>query len=178
MASTHSHPNPWLDRLMQAGAAALLLIILLSVPLQVVLVLLGAPIFAITAVFTLLLVPFVLLLTAATPSVTVAPEGLTVQPRLWKSQFVPWPEIEAIKPYPLLPPPDAEVSRKYVVGRASYQPAEGLMLVIPRLPVQYRIAGLLAGEGAVPVIAVTNRTHTRYEMLVKKIRIYVEEQGQ
>lgn len=175
MLSTHMHPKPRLDRLTQYGAAALLLLTVVSGPLQFVLALAGAPVFALTGLFTLLLAPFVLLLTAATPAVTVAPERITVQPRLWRTHSVPWHQVTAIKPYPLLPPADAEISRRYLAGRSRYRPAEGIMLVIPGLPAQYRIAGFLAGEGFQPVIAITNRTHTRYDILVKKIRSFHDE---
>jgi hypothetical protein len=174
MPSTHRHPNPWLDRLTQYTALTLLILILISLPLQGVLVLAGAPVFGLVALFTLALAPFVLLLTITTPAVTVAPDGLTVQPRIWKTQVVPWAAVRAIKPYPLLPPADAETSRRYLAGRTKYQPAEGLMLIIPTLPLQYRITGLLAGEGWTPVIAVTNRTHTQYPVLVKKLRAFHE----
>jgi len=156
----------------QYGAAALLALIALSVPLQIVLAFAGAPVFALTGLFTLLLAPFVLLLTTATPAVTVAPEGIMVQPRLWRTHSIPWHQVAAIKPYPLLPPADAEISRRYLAGRSRYRPAEGIMLVIPGLPAQYRIAGLLAGEGFRPVIAITNRTHAHYDVLVKKIRSF------
>lgn len=175
MDSTHTHPQPLLDAVTQYGAAALLALIVISVPLQLVLALAGAPTFVLTALFTLLFAPFLLMLLVATPAVTVGPEGLVVQPRLGKAQAVVWDEVAAIKPYPLLPPPDAELSRKYLAGRGRYRPAEGLMLVIPKLPAQYRIAGVLAGEGFTPVIAVTTRTHDRYDVLVKKIRAYAED---
>jgi hypothetical protein len=175
MNTTHAHPQPLLDALTQYIAAALLALIVLSVPLQIVLAFAGAPVFVLTALFTLAFAPFPLMLLAATPAVMVGPEGLTVQPRLGKAQSVAWLDVAAIKPYPLLPPPDAELSRKALAGRSKYRPAEGLMLLIPALPVQYRIAGVLAGEGFTPIIAVTTRTHDRYDMLVKKIRAYAED---
>lgn len=177
MESSHPHPKPRLDRLTQYGAMALLLVMALTVPLQILLALLGAPafLFLLTAIFTALLAPFILMLTTATPAVTVAPEGITVQPVVWRQRFVPWSDVTAIKDYPLLPQPDAELSRKVMTGRKRYQPAEGLMLLIPALPVQYRITGFLAGEGFTPVIAVTNRAHSRYDVLVKKINVYYTE---
>ena len=175
MDSTHTHPKPWLDGLTQYGAAALLVLILVGVALQLVLALAGASVFVLTALFTLALAPFILMLTTATPPVKVSPEELIVQPRLWKVQVIPWSAVTAVKPYPLLPVPDAEVSRKFLTGRERYRPAEGIMLVIPDLPFQYRVTGLLAGEGFVPVIAVTTRTHTDYDALVKKIRVYSGE---
>ncbi len=175
MPSTHTHPIQWLDRLTQYGAAAVLVVMLAAAVLQLVLAVMIAPAFALTALFTLALAPFILMLTAATPAVTVAPEGIILQPRVWKTQMIPWQAVTAIKPYPLLPPPDGEMSRRALAGRRNYRPAEGLMLVIPSLPVQYRVAGALAGEGFIRVIAVTTRTHARYDVLVKKLRVFHEE---
>lgn len=168
------HPRPWLDQLTQYAALLLLAFMLLTVPLQVVLALAGAGAMLLAALLTLLLCPFVLLLTTATPAVTVYEDGIDIQPLIWPRRFVPWHEIETLKPYPLLPHPGGEFSRQALVGRSHYRPAEGLMLVIPSLPVQYRIAGFLAGEGAQPVIAITNRTHSNYADLVESIYQFCE----
>jgi hypothetical protein len=170
-----AHPKPWLDRLTQYGAVVMLVFILVSVPVQLVLALTGLSLFAWTAIFTLLLGPFVLLLTVATPAVSLSAEGLTIQPMIWKTRFVPWSAVKAVKPYPLLPPPDTEISRQHLSGRKNYRPAAGMMLVLPDLPLPYRVTGVLAGEGFIPVIAITNRTHTGYDRLVKQIRKHVGE---
>jgi hypothetical protein len=177
MESTHTHPRPRLDRITQYSATALLIIMALTVPLQILLALLGTPVFLflLTGIFTGLLTPFVLLLTTATPEVAVSPEGVTIMPVIWRRRFVPWSSVAAVKEYPLLPGAEAETGRKLMTGRNRYEAAQGVMLVIPALPAQYRITGFLAGEGATPVIAVTNRTHVRYDVLVKKITIYTEE---
>jgi hypothetical protein len=167
-----THPKPLLDRITQYGAAALVTVMLLTVPLQLLLAFLIRPplVFVITAFFTLLLAPFVLLLTASTPRVQVSTEGITIEPVIWNSRFVPWGSVTAVKPYPLLPQAQAELTRKTLTGRNQYRAAEGIMLVIPELPPQYRIVGVLAGEGFTPVIALTNRTHTDYDRLVQHIR--------
>ena len=167
-----SHPRPGQNRLIQYGAAALLLVMLLAAALQVVLALLIQPglLFLLTALLTLALIPFVLTLTTATPPISVDEHGLTITPVIWKSHVIPWAEITALKPYPLLPQENAEVTRRMLVGRKKYRPVEGVMLVIPALPVQYRIIGVLAGEGWTPVIAVTSRTHTDYDRIVAYIR--------
>lgn len=177
MHTTHEHPRPSQDRLTQYGAAALLALMLLTVPLQAVLALLGAPLLLFTALITLALTPFVLLLITATPAVTLADDGLTVTPRLWPPVTVPWTAVRAVKRYPLLPQADAEVGRRYAVGRKRYAPAEGVMLVIPALPWPYRFTGLFAGEGFTPVIAVTNRTHTDYDRLVRALRGHVSREA-
>jgi hypothetical protein len=44
-----------------------------------------------------------------------------------------------------------------------------MMLVLPDLPLPYRVTGVLAGEGFIPVIAITNRTHTAYDDLIAEI---------
>ena len=180
MQSNHVHPKPLLDRITQYGAAVVIIIMALAAVLQVLLAVFVVPslIFLLTALFTALLIPFMLVLTTATPAVTVTPEGITVHPVIWKARSFGWDAVQAVKTYPLLPPPDGETSRKMLTGRSNYRPAEGLMLVIPALPVQYRITGLLAGEGFTPVIAVTTRTHDRYDVLAKKINIYFSEYEQ
>ena len=176
MKSAHPHPSPLLDRITQYSAAALVAVMLVATPLQILLSPLGG-LFFFTAIATLLLIPPVLLLTAATPAVTVSPEGIAIQPRLWKPQFIPWRDVLAFKDYPLLPPHDSEVGRKALLGRRRYRPAQGKMLVIPGLPFQYRVTGFFAGEGFTPVIALTNRTHADYDKLIKKVTIYWEEQA-
>ena len=169
-----THPNPTLDRITQYGALALVAIMLFAALAQIVLAITVRPalLFIMTAVITILLIPFVLMLTASTPGVTVSKEGLKIEPLVWKTQFIPWRDVKAIKYYPLLPQAGAEVSRKAMVGRKNYRPAEGIMLVIPSLPAQYRITGLLAGEGFTSVIGVTTRTHGDYDRLTEKIYTY------
>ncbi len=174
MKSAHVHPRPLIDTLTQYGALALCVVLLLAALGQIMALAVGAPgSFVLTALLTLAFVPFILLLTAATPAIIVTPEGLTIQPRVWREQFVSWDAVRAIKDYPLLPPEDGETMRKIISGRKSYSPARGKMLVIPQLPPQYRIAGWLAGEGLTPVIAVTNRTHTDYEHLIEQLEHYL-----
>ena len=177
MKSVHLHPNPLLDRFTQYGAVGLILVMLVATPLQIALGLLGLPggLLVFTGIATLLLTPPVLILTAATPQVTVSSEGITIQPLIWKERFVPWREVQAIKDYPLLPPSGSEVGRKALAGRRRYRPAQGKMLVIPGLPVQYRVTGYFAGEGFTGVIALTNRTHRDYDKLIKKAMIYFED---
>jgi hypothetical protein len=168
-AMRSSHPNPWLDQLTQYGAALVAVVMLLAAVGQMLLALLGAPVMLLTALFTLGLTPFILMLTTATPAVQVEPDALIIRPRVWRAQTVPWSAVRAVKPYPLLPPPDGEISRQYLTGKRKYRPAEGMMLVIDGLPWQYRIAGVLAGEGFTPVIAVTTRTHTDYDRVIAAI---------
>ena len=177
MKSAHDHPHPQRERLVQYGALLLTGLMLLAALLQLALALLGAPggLFLITALLTLLLALIIIRLTVATPAVTVSEAGIEIRPLVWKSQFVAWEAVRAIKDYTLLPDVGAETGRRAVVGRRKYRAAEGKMLVIPALPLRYRITGVLAGEGFVPVIAVTNRTHTEYDKLVKKMLIYYED---
>jgi len=174
MESAHIHPKPLLDKFTQYGALAFCAVLLLAAFGQVLALAIGAPgAFVLTALLTLGFVPFILLLTTATPAVTVTTAGLTIHPLIWREQFVTWDAVRAVKDYPLLQPEDGEAVRKALSGRKRYTPAQGKMLVIPTLPVQYRIAGWLAGEGFTSIIAVTNRTHTDYETLIQQLDTYV-----
>lgn len=173
MLSHHPHPRPQQARLTQYSALAVFLLMLLTVGLQAVLALaLGGLLMLLTALITLLLALFLIPPTATTPAVTVTPDGLRLHPVVWRERFVPWSAVSAVKRYPLLPHPDAEMSRRALTGRANYQPAAGIMLVIPGLPPQYRVAGFLAGERGQPIIALTNRTHTDYNTLIEQIATY------
>lgn len=168
MTSHFAHPNPRLNRLTQYSAFLLMLLMLIVAVGQLALALIGFPpgVLLITSAITLLLVAPVLMLTTVTPAVTVSEAGITIEPVVWRSRAVRWDEIEAIKPYPLLPPAEVEAGRRAIVGRRRYRPAEGIMLVIPSLPPHYRFTGLFTGEGFTGIIALTNRTHTDYGRLV------------
>ncbi len=172
MASTHVHPHPLTDRLAQYGGVALIVVMIAAALGQIALALVGLPLFFVSGLITLGLTAPVLMLTSATPAVTVSAEGITLQPRIWRERFVRWNEIRAVKDYPLLPTRDAESGRRALVGRQRYRPAEGKMLVIPSLPLQYRFTGLFAGEGFVGVIGLTNRAHTDYERLIRQVKQY------
>lgn len=166
--SVHRHPKTRLNNLIQYGAIVVVGLLLVSAPLQIVLTLTGAPEgFIVSALFTVLLAAPVLMLTAVAPPVTVDETGIMLKPLIWKKRFVPWSDVQAVKVFPLLPTEEQEINRKWVVGRNNYRAAQGIMLLIPGLPVQYRIAGFLAGERGRPIIALTNRAHTDYEHLVK-----------
>jgi hypothetical protein len=168
MPSHHPHPNPTRERIVQYGALGLIVVMALAGIGQIALALSGIPagLLFITGVITLLLIPPVIMLTAATPAVTITPDGIRIEPVIWRSRLIAWSEIEAIKPYSLLPPQDTEIGRKAITGRKRYRPAEGIMLIVPSLPIQYRFTGAFAGEGFRGVIAFTNRSHTQYERLV------------
>ncbi|MFZ4827651.1 MAG: hypothetical protein ACOYLB_09850 [Phototrophicaceae bacterium] len=161
------HPQPRLNQFIQWGAMLLWWVMVLSVPLQVMLGLLiayGGLLF-ITALTTLLLAPTVLLLTLATPPVQITPEGITLLPRVWQPQTIAWEQVSAFQVYPLLPQADQEVNRRHLVGRKNYRPAEGVMLIVPSLPLPYRILGFFVGSGDKGAVAFTNRTHTDYDGL-------------
>ncbi len=165
------HPKPALNRLIQFGAAGVSVLLIVAAFLQTLLsVLIGeGGAFFLSAILTLLLMLPVLMLTANAPAVTVSEGGLTLHPAVWKEHHIQWEAIQAVKVYPLLPSEDSEVTRRIAIGRKKYVPAAGIMLTIPKLPPQYRIAGFLAGERAVPIIALTNRAHTDYEQLVRAV---------
>jgi hypothetical protein len=169
--TTHVHPKPNQDRLIQYGAVVLAGIMLLCVPLLMVLTLTGAPggLFILAGIVLFLLTPPVLMLTALSPPVTLSDDGLQVSPRIWRERFIPWDDVVAVKTYPLLPNESQEVNRRNFVGRRNYTPADGFMLVIPGLPLPYRIAAFFSGEGGKGIVLLSNRTHTDYDHLKKQI---------
>jgi len=171
------HPKPLLNRAVQYGAMFLFMMMVISAPLQAMLTLAGAPSgFILAGILTVLLSLPVLMLTALAPSVSVDDDGLTIHPIIWKQRTISWSGIEMVKVFPLLPTEDQEIPRKWVVGKQNYRPADGIMLVIPELPVQYRIAGFFAGERGKPIIALTSRAHNNYETLVQTILNKTETQ--
>jgi hypothetical protein len=178
-AVTHHHPRLRLDHVIQWGALVVVVLIGVGVLGQIGMALLapsgalrGLALFG--ALATGLLAFPVLMLTAVAPAVSVDAAGITLQPVIWKARRIPWEAVRAVKPYPLLPIEDAEVTRRLAVGRRNYRPASGIMLVIPGLPPQYRIAGFLAGERAAPVVALTNRAHTDYDNLLHAVLTHTE----
>ncbi len=136
----------------------------------------GLPLLVLSGLITLLLIAPVMMLTSATPAVSIAADGITLHPRVWHERFVAWDDVRAIKDYPLLPPKDAEVTRRAMVGKKRYRAAEGKMLIIPSLPLQYRFTGIFAGEGFTGVVALTNRSHTDYDRLIKQVEKHVQPQ--
>lgn len=174
MASTHTHPNPLTDRISQVGGAVLLVVMIAAALGQFVLAAsVGLPLFWLSGVVTLLLIAPVMMLSTATPAVTISAEGITIQPRVWRDRFVRWSDIREVRDYPLLPPKEVEAERRLAVGKRRYRPAEGKMLIIPALPLQYRFTGLFAGAGFTSVVALTNRTHTDYDALIKQVEKHV-----
>ncbi|MFW5692514.1 MAG: PH domain-containing protein, partial [Chloroflexota bacterium] len=169
------HPKPWVDRVSQVVALAATLVLVVCAPLLMLLPLAGAPGgFVLIGLLALLLALPLIMRTAVAPAVTVDADGLTLRPMFWRDQRLPWSAVQAVRVFPLLPSEDAEVTRRIAVGRRNYRPAAGLMLVIPTLPPQYRIAGLLAGERGRPVVALTNRAHQDYDQLARAVLTYTD----
>lgn len=173
--STHDHPQPGLNRLTQIGALLLVIVMALAALGQVVLALGGLSLLFASALITLALIAPVIMLTTATPPVRIAPEGITLLPVVWPRRFVTWEQVAVIKDYPLLPHRDAEVGRRALQGRRGYRAPEGKMLVIPSLPFVYRFTGVFAGEGFTPVIALTNRAHRDYDVLISKVMAWYDD---
>lgn len=169
--TTYQHPKTNMNRLIQYGALVASVLLAITAPLQILLTLAGAPggLFICSAFFTLILALPLLMLTALTPTVTVTEDALIVQPTIWKAHTIAWNEVTEVKVFPLLPAETEEIPRRVFVGRQKYRPAQGIMLVIPSLPIQYRIAGFLAGAGSQPIIALTNRAHQDYDDLLEAI---------
>ncbi len=172
MNKTYAHPRPLLDLITQGTAALFLATAIALVVIQLVLIVQGVSpllVFAVSTTLLLLTAPALWLL-FATPAITLDDDALTLRPRFWTAIRVPWADVRAVKPYPLLPEKDAEKVRQAFVGRANFRAAEGIMLVIPSLPLQYRFQGFFVGEGFVGVVAVTSRTHGEYDALVAALR--------
>lgn len=166
-ASSHPPLNPRAYAVSQYGAAAAIVVLIVSAPLQVGIALAapGAGMFVVTAILSLLLTLPLFLLLRATPPVVTDDTGITLSPRVGKTLRVAWDDVHDVKPYSLLPPPDSETVRRAAVGRKKYRAAEGLMLCCAGLPWPYRIVGWFAGEGFRGVFAVTNRSHAGYDAL-------------
>ena len=180
MPSTHDHPRPALNRIIQTGALVVFLIMLASVPVMfyVAATVPLARLMVLAAVITFALSLPVLMLTTLYPPATISPDGLRVEPLIWPNQHLDWSAVTAIKTHPLLPPADSEMGRKLFVGRKKYQPAEGVMLIIPTLPFYYKVNGLFCGEGLTPVVAFTNRSHADYKKLAHKLNVYCDHAKQ
>jgi hypothetical protein len=177
MNRQYIHPRPLLDLLTQGTAVLFLATAIALFIIQLVLAVRGVSPLLVCAISTtlLLLVVPALWLLFATPPVWVDDEGITLRPRFWSARRVPWAEVRAAKPYPLLPERDAERVRQALVGRANFRAAEGFMLIIPTLPAQYRFQGVFAQEGFTGVIALTSRTHTDYDVLRAALRQQLAE---
>lgn len=162
-----------LSQFVTAGAIAALLA---SVPFQVFagLAIPGALLFVVTALLSLLLAWPLLLNLRATPPVTVEDSGIMLTPRVGRPAFVAWKSVREVKPYPLLPPTEAETLRRAMAGRKKYAAAEGIMLTSDALPWPYRAVGWFAGEGFRGAFAVTSRSHRDYPKLKGAIDRHVK----
>lgn len=167
----YTHPNSNLFRLTQWIVFITLCIVILTVPLQLLIAVTypQAVLFYLSALITVALAAPLILHLTVTPTVSLHEGGMTVHPFIGKAQHIDWEDIHAVKEYPLLPRQSHEVNKRLVVGRKRYKQAEGIMLIVPRLPMVYRVGGLFVGERGRKIIALTNRTHTDYDHLVKQV---------
>lgn len=175
--SHHHHPKRRLNTAIQYGALFITGLLTMAAPLLVLLAIFGPPggsALVLAAILTLMLAAPVLMLTAYTPAVTVSEEAITLRPVIWRERVIPWAQVTAVKVYPLLPSQYEEVTRRVAVGRQNYRPADGVMLVIPGLPLQYHIVGFFAGERGKSAIALTNRAHTDYDTLLQAVLTYTD----
>jgi hypothetical protein len=168
------HPRAY--AISQSVTAAAIAALLASVPFQVLAAatIPGAGLFVITALLSLLLIWPLLLNLRATPPVTLEDSGVMLTPRIGRPAFVAWKAVRAVKPYPLLPPPETETLRRAMAGRKKYAAAEGLMLTSDALPWPYRAVGWFAGEGFRGAFAVTSRSHRDYAKLKTAIERHVK----
>ena len=170
----HSPLSSNIYRLQQIIAACLLVLMSLAVAGLIVLaILIPAPLIGLMAVFMAILSAPVAMLLSVSPPLTVDEDGLTVEPFWGKSQRVAWNEIATMQVYPLLPQPEQETEWRLMRGRKRYRAAEGYMLIIPRLPLRYRVAGFFAGVRGQPLIAFTNRAHSDYDTLLQRVKAHI-----
>jgi hypothetical protein len=173
---THHAPlSPTVYRLQQIIAALLLVVMIAAaIGLLLLAVLIPAPLMAVMAILVVALMAPVAMLLSVSPPISVDEDGLTLEPFWGKAQPIAWEDIAAMQVYPLLPQTDQEVERRLVQGRKKYRAAEGYMLLVPRLPLRYRMAGFFAGVGGQPIVAFTNRAHSDYDILLQRVRGHIE----
>jgi hypothetical protein len=173
---THHPPlSPTGYRLQQIFAAILLVVMALAAGgLFILAILLTAPLMVIMSLLVIALMVPVAMLLSVSPPITVDEEGLTLEPFWGQAQQIAWEDIAAMQVYPLLPQADQEVERRLIQGRKKYRAAEGYMLLVPRLPLRYRMAGFFAGVGAQPIVAFTNRAHSDYDVLLQRVQRHTE----
>ena len=168
--TTHTHPNSTLYKLQQGILMTLIVLAVFGAVMFVVIALvLPAPLFIVMGLLVLLLSVPLFMGLLNTPPVVISDSGLTLQGFMGREIQIAWDDIHSVNDYPLLPQANQEILKQYLVGRKKYRAAEGIMLIIPSLPVLYRFAGFLAGEGGQPIIAFTNRKHTDYAILKQRI---------
>lgn len=166
--TAYPHPKPTVEAISQTVILIGLGMMLISMMGILMLVLRGAPsgFLLVIPVLGGLSLPLIMRL-SVTPSVQIDEDRLTIKPQFGKAHQITWEQVEKVAPFPLLPSEDAEVLRRTTVGKRNYTPAKGLMLIIPKLPPRYRVAGWFAGESGKPIIAITNRSHINYDELEK-----------
>lgn len=170
--------NPAGERAIAVGAAMVGALMIAAGLAQIVIALLNSlPLFGMTAIVTVLLSAPIWMRSAITPEGAIDGDGITLRSPVWGERRLAWDDVQALKPFPLLPTRDQEVGRRAFVGRAKYQQAAGVMLIVPGLPFAYRFAGWFAGERGVPVFALTNRAHSGYDRLVTRVIDELERSG-
>lgn len=158
--STHPHPQPRRQRLVEIIAALALLgviigtlgLLIIGIAYKLILMLLMIP-------FLLGLSASLLLLTSLHPQITVEEEGLWLKPLVFRRSFVQWQDLRLVKHTLISPPPPSKFKTR--------EAQEGEMLQVPpsKLPKHYCIVGLIAGYGFTPIFAISNRTHLDYKIL-------------
>lgn len=127
--------------------------------------------FGFGAGLTLLMIPFLLgltvplvLLVSLYPAVSVAEEGLRLQPNGMPGTFVRWEELEAIAEHTLLKPAPPPKLRR--------EAHQGDMIIVRKgaVPFYYRLIGMMAGYGTSPVFAISNRTHVEFSALRRTLK--------
>jgi len=170
----HLPPSPNSYRAQQIVMAGLLAAMIFAVlGLFVLALLIPAPLIGLMSLFMAFLTAPVAMLLSISPPLIIDEDGLTIAPFWGAPQRIAWDEIVAMQPYPLLPQPEQETEWRIMRGRKRYRAAEGYMLIIPRLPMRYRVAGFFAGVRGKPLIAFTNRAHSDYDTLLQRVQAHI-----
>ncbi len=161
MISNHLHPNiafhRWVGRLALLGLGGVLFGTAGLVYAA----------FAYGAGLMLVMIPFLwglslplFLLTSLYPGVIVHENGVELRPYGFRRTLLVWDDMLALTENSLLkPPPPSKLRRVTHVGAM-------ILVKSDKLPVHYRVVGLIAGVGWKPIFGISNKTHADYEALL------------
>jgi hypothetical protein len=173
VVSEHRYPRPLVRRIASCLVAVGSALAVVSIAVEIFLALFVSPLLCGIAFFTAILAIPLLQRSVLHPEISVVDGGLSVQPMIWRAQFVPWDSVAEIVTHPLVY--NDEAMGRLLHGKG-YRPRQGIVVIVkPEAglwPV-YRLVGALAGAGNRPGFALSSTTHTDYETLVQTIQAFV-----
>jgi len=147
----------------------------LAILAQIALAFTVGPLFFGTALFTAILMIPLVQATVLHPEITTSAEGLTLRPMLWQPRFIPWSALTGTTAHPLI---FNDPGTGRLLHGKNYVPREGLVVFVDEragLQAVYRLVGSLAARGNRPAFAISNTTHTDYNLLCGAIQAHVGE---